>query len=174
MRDSKLCNFDKRFFFISVNENCVHGWPRKNLFFPARGTCNMKSYWTKRTWNQLCHTMIYFPVLCLLSAPPRCPLKQHFIKQRWQTLHKRFIFTFFPPIVSIWIVCVFCCWRAWCVTFSRQKLMMKTITDVVFCLVMTQNYMDEQIILRIYSFEKGRHRIIISTKQTEVDFLWYI
>lgn len=49
--------------------------------------------------------------------------------------------------------------------------MMKTITDVVFCLVMTQNYMDEQIILRIYSFEKGRHRIIISTKQTEVDFL---
>lgn len=47
----------------------------------------------------------------------------------------------------------------------RKKPMMKTITDVVFCVAMTQYYMDEQIFVEILivSLEKkGRHRRITS------------
>jgi hypothetical protein len=86
----------------------------------------------------------------MLRLGPRCPLslKENHFTKKWQTLHKRSFF--FSSSIVCSLNCLFffsfrCCQRAWCVTFQRKKLMMKTITDVVFCAMMTQYYMDEQI-----------------------------
>lgn len=93
----------------------------------------------------------------LSCAPPRCP-RLFLMNRRWQTLHKRFLFSqqsfSLPPIVcSLNCLRFFCATtysRAWCVRYVRgKKPMMKTITDVVFCVAMTQYYMDEQIFVEI-------------------------
>lgn len=73
--------------------------------------------------------------------------------------------------LKVWIVCFFaffpmCCLRAWCVTLKRR--MMKTITDVVLWMAMTQNYMDEQIFGYPYSRHSSLKRddaIIVETHE---------
>lgn len=64
---------------------------------------------------------------------------------------------FFLPLFAVWIVCVFfVAGGPDTLRFQdRNPTMMKTITDVVFCVMMTQNYMDEQIFENPLFLSKG-------------------
>lgn len=95
----------------------------------------------------------FFPVMSLecsasvLSVSSRQTSKQRdrFNRKKWQTLHNETLF-FFLPLFGAWDCLLSVARGLDALRFQRKReLMMKTITDVVFCTLMTQYYMDEQI-----------------------------
>lgn len=135
-------------------------WTLDEKFFPAQETSENSREIIEGSRPIVSYREFPFRALCLFNAPPRRP--KLFPKKMTDIAQERF--NFLPPT----IVCSLNCLRLLPEGFMRYVLFpwrWKLSQMAVFCMAMTQDYMDEQIFvipenfgkLFFFGLDKGRH-----------------